>query len=234
MEAHEKIKQSRVALGLTQVEFANALGVSQNDVSKIEGGQRKFIPNTYIAFLIDQGYDIHTLFDDKAQLKKRSSEELFASEPNAEFILRTDKRLDKQVIPLYNLEASAGLVDLFQHYNEKIPIDFISIPNLPKCDGAIFITGDSMYPLLKSGDIVMYKQIYNIQEGIFWGEMYLISVQLDDEEYISVKYIQKSDKGEDYIKMVSQNGNHQSKDIHKDRIRALAMIKASVRINAMR
>lgn len=234
MEAYEKIKEARIHLNLTQVEFAGVLGVSQNDVSKLESGQRKFIPNRYIEFLIEKGYDIHTLFDDKLQLEKRKTESEYAREPNADFILRTDKRLQKQAVPLFDLEAAAGLVELFQHYNENTPIDYISIPNLPKCDGAVFVSGDSMYPLLKSGDIVMYKQIYNIDEGIFWGEMYLVSIQLDDEEFISVKYIQKSDKGDDYIKLVSQNGNHQPKDIRKDRIRALAMVKASVRINAMR
>jgi len=155
-------------------------------------------------------------------------------EPSEKYLLRTDKVTDMQAIPLYNLEATAGLVELFQHVNEKTPIDYLSIPNLPKCDGAVFVTGDSMYPLLKSGDIVIYKQVYNIEEGIFWGEMYLISVEVDGEEYISVKYIQKSELGEEYIKLVSQNGHHQPKDIRKDRIRAIAMIKASVRINAMR
>lgn len=155
-------------------------------------------------------------------------------EPSEKYLLRTDKVTDMQAIPLYNLEATAGLVELFRHVDEKTPIDYLSIPNLPKCDGAVFVTGDSMYPLLKSGDIVIYKQVYNIEEGIFWGEMYLISVDVDGEEYISVKYIQKSDQGDDYIKLVSQNGHHQPKDIRKDRIRAIAMIKASVRINAMR
>jgi len=50
---------------------------------------------------------------------------------------------------------------------------------------------------------VIYKQVHNIEEGIFYGEMYLISLAMDDEEYISVKYIQKSDLGDDYIKLVS-------------------------------
>jgi len=166
------------------------------------------------------------------KMLKKSDDRLH--EPNEKYLLRTDNVTDMQAIPLYNLEATAGLVELFQHVNEKTPIDYLSIPNLPKCDGAVFVTGDSMYPLLKSGDIVIYKQVYNIEEGIFWGEMYLISVELDGEEYISVKYVQKSDQGDDYIKLVSQNGHHQPKDIRKDRIRAIAMIKASVRINAMR
>jgi len=172
------------------------------------------------------------LFRGSGKMLKKPDDKLH--EPNEKYLLRTDNVTDMQAIPLYNLEATAGLVELFQHVNEKTPIDYLSIPNLPKCDGAVFVTGDSMYPLLKSGDIVIYKQVYNIEEGIFWGEMYLISVELDGEEYISVKYIQKSDQGDEYIKLVSQNGHHQSKDIRKDRIRAIAMIKASVRINAMR
>lgn len=154
-------------------------------------------------------------------------------ETSEKYVLRTDNSLELQTIPLYNLEATAGLVDLFQHYNEKTPLDYLSIPNLPKCDGAVYVSGDSMYPLLKSGDIVIYKQVHNIQDGIFWGEMYLVSVLVDDDEYITVKYIQKSDLGDDYIKLVSQNGNHQSKDVIKSSIRALAMVKASVRINTM-
>ena len=50
-----------------------------------------------------------------------------------------------------------------------------------------------MYPLLKSGDIVLYKQLGNIDD-IFWGDMYLLSIDIDGEEYVTVKYIQKSDR----------------------------------------
>lgn len=45
---------------------------------------------------------------------------------------------------------------------------------IPKCDGGLRIVGDSMYPLLKSGDIVFYKQVHDIMHSIIWGEMYLI------------------------------------------------------------
>jgi phage repressor protein C with HTH and peptisase S24 domain len=144
-----------------------------------------------------------------------------------------EKKIDSQSIPLYNIEASAGLVPLFRNSDEHI-IDYINIPNLPNCDGAVYVTGDSMYPLLKSGDIVLYKQIKDIKNNIFWGEMYLISVDMDGEEYISVKYVQRSDEGKEFIRLVSQNQHHQPKDIHLKRVRALAIVKASVRMNAMR
>ena len=44
-----------------------------------------------------------------------------------------------------------------------------------KCDGAIHIVGDSMYPLLKAGDIVFYKEMSIDLQYIFYGEMYLLS-----------------------------------------------------------
>lgn len=144
----------------------------------------------------------------------------------------TDKVIDSQNVPFYDLEATAGLKELFSSESPSRILDTIKIPNLPKCDGAITVTGDSMYPLLKSGDIVLYKE--TVVEDIFFGEMYLLSVQLNEwDEYITVKYIQKSEEGSEYVKLVSQNQHHQPKDILKSKITALAMVKASIRINTM-
>jgi phage repressor protein C with HTH and peptisase S24 domain len=155
------------------------------------------------------------------------------NEPTDIYGLKTDNILNDQLVPLYNIEASAGIVTLFKDASQSTPVDFIQIPNLPKCDGALYVTGDSMYPLLKSGDIIMYKQIHDIKEGIYWGEMYLISLDQEGDEMVLVKYIQKSTKGEEYIRLVSQNQHHQDKDIKITKIRALALIKASIRINSM-
>jgi phage repressor protein C with HTH and peptisase S24 domain len=144
-----------------------------------------------------------------------------------------DAIYEQQFIPLYSLEATAGLVELFRHPNDAEPMDQLYIPNLPKCDGAVFVSGDSMYPLLKSGDIVVFKKITDFINEVFYGEMYLLSMLIAGEEYVSVKFVQKSDKGEDYIKLVSQNQHHQSKDIHIKKVMAMALIKASIRINSM-
>ena len=165
-------------------------------------------------------------------LKKKDQSTSLGTARNV-FSLRSDRNIQDQDIPLYNIEATAGLVELFQNHQDTMPIDTLHIPNLPKCDGAVFVTGDSMYPLLKSGDIVAYKQIEDLQNDIFFGEMYLVSVDVAQEEFISVKYVQRSDKGEDYIKLVSQNPHHQPKDVHLSKVRALALVKASVRINSM-
>lgn len=231
MEAFEKIKLAREQLGLGQVQFAEQIGVTQKDVSNLENGNKKFIPNRYIEFLLSQSFDLNSIFDQHSDLKKKNV--MVVGEGSSVYKLKTDRDVLDQSIPLYDIEASAGLVDLFQDKNTNKPIDTIRIPNLPKCDGAVFVTGDSMYPLLKSGDIVAYKKIYDFENDIFWGEMYLISVEVAGEEWVSVKYVQKSDKGEMYIRLVSQNQHHQPKDVLISKVRALALIKASIRINSM-
>ncbi|MDM1048026.1 LexA family transcriptional regulator [Sphingobacterium hotanense] len=152
----------------------------------------------------------------------------------SEFLLRTDKVMQyNQIIPLYDIHATAGLVTLFKN-DKQTPVDYYSIPNLPKVDGAVQITGDSMYPILKSGDIVFYREINNILENIYYGEMYLLDIQNDDDEYTTVKYIQTSERGPEWIKIVSYNSHHSPKDIHLSSVKAAAFIKGSLRLNSMR
>ena len=67
----------------------------------------------------------------------------------------TEKLESDGAITLYDVEAAANLKTLFDNKDQNI-LGQISIPNIPKCDGAVYVKGDSMYPLLKSGDIVKY------------------------------------------------------------------------------
>lgn len=224
----------RLKKGLGQKEIAESLGFSRTQWSNYEksGSYPKFLDLMKIAryFDISESHLIHTDLSEEEVTNPG-----MVAEPEIKYRgkLRSDQLLNKQTIPLYNLEATAGLVHLFQDHNQIAPIDFIRIPNLPKCDGAVFVAGDSMYPLLKSGDIVMYKQVHDIENGIFWGQMYLLSVAVGDDEFVMVKYIQKSEKGEDYITLVSENRHHQNRCVKIANIRALAIIKGSIRINTM-
>lgn len=156
------------------------------------------------------------------------------SEPKNVYRLKTDRLIPEQSVPLYDLEATAGVVELFRNHTDTTqPIDYITIPNLPKCDGAIKVTGDSMYPLLKSGDIVMYKRVSNNLDNIYFGEMYLVSMDIDGDEYVSAKWVHKSELGDQHIKLVSENRHHQPKDVHLSKVKGIALIKASIRINSM-
>ena len=147
------------------------------------------------------------------------------------FPLRTDRNLTVQDIPLYDFDAAAGLVAIFNDLHAE-PIDYLRIPNLPVVDGAIFVRGESMSPLLKSGDIVMYKKKELSLDSILWGEIYLLSFQSDGDSYTAVKYIQKSE-APGMVRLASFNPTFAPKDIPMESITALALVKASLTFHTM-
>ena len=220
-----RLKLIRKALGLTQEQLAQRLGVGKTALSMIETGKARLSTRNRNILIQELNVNPDWLDGRKG--------EIFNSAPNlSAYNLRSDNSVPLQSVPLYSIEATAGLVPLFEQSASFTPINYIHIPNLPKCDGAIYVTGDSMYPLLKSGDIVLYKQLHDL-EDIFWGDMYLLSIEVDGEEFVTVKYIQRSER-EGYIRLVSQNPHHADKEVEMKRIRAVALVKASIRMNSMR
>lgn len=207
----------------SNADFARFLGISPQSLSNW------YSRNTFdyeIIYTKCVGINIDWLFTGEGNMLKQEQPEKHT------YKLKTDYNVDNQAIPLYEIDATAGLITLFDNQVTQNPVGEISIPNAPKCDGALYVRGDSMYPILKSGDIVAYKTIYD-PNNIFWGEMYLIDIDVEGEQYLTIKYIQRSDKGDDYVYLVSHNGNHQPVHILKSNIRALALVKASIRYNSM-
>lgn len=229
-----RLKEYLDHIGVNTSSAEIAIGVSNGSLSKPFNKDTTIKTDTLEKFLTKYT-DISSdwLLRGKGSMIVNAGLDL-VNETRAVYKMKTDRSVKDQLVPLYDIEATAGMVELFRNKNGKNkPIDYISIPNLPKCDGAIYVTGDSMYPLLKSGDIIMYKELQNSIDNIFFGEMYLVSIDLDGEEFVTVKWIHKSEKGEDFIKIVSQNSHHQAKDVHLSNIKAMALIKASIRINSM-
>lgn len=221
-----RLKLIRKALGMTQEQLAQRLGVGKTALSMVETGKAN-LSNRNKNVLVQE-------FNVSPTWLESGEGDMFNADPALvkAFSLRTDNSLPMQSVPLYSIEGTAGLVPLFTNRESIEPVNFIHIPNLPKCDGAIYVVGDSMYPLLKSGDIVLYKQLQSM-EDVFWGDMYLLSVDINGEEYITVKYLQKADR-EGYVRLVSQNPHHADKDIRIEKIRAIALVKASIRMNSIR
>ena len=221
----DRVKLIRKALGLTQEQLAQRLGVGKTALSMIETGKARLSSRNRNLLVQELNVNPDWLESGKG--------EMFNADPSlaASFGRGTEMAMPLQSVPLYSIEATAGLVPLFEQQSSHTPINYIHIPNLPQCDGAVYVAGDSMYPLLKSGDIVLYKQLRDV-EDIFWGDMYLLSIDMDGEEFITVKYVQRSDR-EGYVRLVSQNQHHADKDVEIKRIRAIALVKASIRMNTM-
>ena len=189
--ANEWLKLIRKSLGMTQQQLAQRLGIGKAALSMIETGKAALTARN--KNILVQELNVNPEFLESGR------EPMFNAEPDlTAYRHRTDNSLPLQSVPLYSIEGTAGLVPLFTDRAETKPVNYIHIPNLPKCDGAIYVVGD-----------------------------------IDGEEYITVKYIQKSDR-EGFVKLVSQNPHHADKEVAMSRIRAIALVKASIRMNSIR
>ena len=216
-----------------QSAFAKAVGVTPTVIANVVG-TRQGKPSFDVISKICANANISAewlLTGEGDMLKSNKYEPIVEVKP-IHHPRSVEKKEDTQVVYLYDFEATAGLKTLFDNKRNNI-IDTIKIPKLPKCDGAIHIVGDSMYPLLKSGDIILYREISPSIENIIYGEVYLLSYDIDGDDYVVVKYIRKSEKGEPFITLSSENPDYASRDIDFHRITDIAIVKASVRINCI-
>lgn len=135
-----------------------------------------------------------------------------------------DKRLELSIVPLYDVDVSAGLTRLFASGGSNI--GSISIPNMPAADGAVHVTGDSMYPLIKPGDIIAYRVLNDIS-SITYGEIYILQLEHDGDTQVVVKYIKKSTQP-DSVLLTSYNKEHDPMDVPRQWITQIARVAYTI------
>lgn len=141
-----------------------------------------------------------------------------------------DKIEEVQYVPYYSFEATAGI---FEQYDvSEYEIGRIVVPRMPSCDGAISVTGDSMYPLIKSGDIVAFKLLNDINH-IHYGDMYLVCLNEDGDTYIAIKWVRKHESDPQKAVLVSENPHHAPREVYLKDIHKIALIKFTIRYNNM-
>lgn len=142
-------------MGISQYDFYRKTGITRGILSQNNGISEENIARFLAVY---PQVSAEWLLTGRGNMLREEDGQLAQPTIAAQFPLRTDRQVEMQSIPLYELDASAGLVALFNETARQVPVSHLQIPDLPPCDGAIYVRGDSMYPLLKSGDIVLYKE----------------------------------------------------------------------------
>lgn len=215
-------------------QYANLKGISIYQLEK-NAGMSKSSWNRTKTLSSESCANLVSIYTDlSAEWLLTGEGSMLKSKDPAVIPLSHDKVSDK-IYPisefnLYDIDVSAGLSRLFSEEGDrnKAFLCKISIPNMPKCDGAVKVIGDSMYPLLKSGDIIAYKEVHSI-EAVQWGEIYILQLEYDSDTSVVVKYVKKSDRGDDYVNLVSYNKEHDPKDVRKENITAMARVMVCIR-----
>ena len=161
MKWFKKIRVMREMEGLKQGVFADELGILQKEVSVLESGGKKFLPERYITYLIDKNYDLNSLFDENLPLQKNSYDVRKVSEEAAVYDtkgldnINEGKRdiLITNLITEYNENNYSGIEGILNTINPNHLLHFIKdhIETLKKLDGfETIINNDSRFERIEA------------------------------------------------------------------------------------
>lgn len=218
------MRQLRQELGLTQEVFAQRLGIKKSALSLIETGKSSLTDRNRNILINELNVNPEWIAEGRG--------EMFNSPPDLRARFEADPgSVPFQSVPLYSLDRTGGLAALLAEGASYEPVDHIHIPNMPLCDGAVYFAGDGMSPLLRAGDMIMYKKLRNL-EDVFWGDMYLLSIDVEGGEYVTVRYVRRSGRP-DYVTLAGCDPRYADKEIAVSKIRAMALVKASIHMNSV-
>lgn len=221
----ERIKGFLTEKGIAEKDLHKLIGMGQRTVSYYLNGERK--PNIeFVSRIAEYAPDanLEYLILGRGAMSKDADITKLHNPPYIEFLN------ENVTVPLYNVEAAANLSMILENNKENV-VSYISLPNMPTVDGAVAVRGDSMYPIIKSGDIVVFKWVSS-PEYITFGEIYLVSYTWDNDVHVTVKYVKRSETPE-YVKLVSYNTHHEPLDVPIASIQSIAIVKVSIRYNTI-
>jgi len=228
----ERILRFLDYLGITKNKFYTQTGISNGTLDKKSGITGDTIMKIHAVY---PDLNLNWLIAGEGEMLKSSA---FSIHSNLKSVrdqhaittnVNHETASEKNII---NVESPLEFIPIFSYRESQACEGYLSIPKLTSCDGAGYVNTDSMYPLIKPGDIVCYKTANNT-DHIHWGEMYMISVFIDGEEYLTIKKIEKSEMGDEYVRLTGYNQIYQPKDIPLKNIQWKALIKAHVNYNSI-
>jgi phage repressor protein C with HTH and peptisase S24 domain len=180
--------------GFTQKKISEILDINQPQLS--DWIKRDSIPDVYIEVIKDK-LNIDLI---------NQPNETIESIPTS-----------KDSVPYYDVDVTAGQVDLFQDASSEYASSFITVPGLV-ADFVVPVHGHSMHPIVSSGDLIAVRRLQDI-EWINFGHKYLVITK----EQRMVKII-KRHENVDQLVLVSCNDEFDDIDIPRKKIEQLFLI----------
>jgi len=204
-----KLEEYKKKHRLTAEELANLIDVTVHVLYKLFQGKLKLQPeiSKKIGDLIekDNPHANNEVEEEKAIYKYKRVEEIDT----------TGK------VPYYDIDVTAGNVQLFQE-NNQMPADYFTVPKeIQDVDFCFKVRGDSMYDKILPGAIVFVKQIVDISV-IEYGQVFVVIT----EEQRMVKYVRRHLTNPDEMFVLKSHNNHYDDiDLPKDKITNLLLVK---------
>ena len=104
---------------------------------------------------------------------------------------------DEKGIPYYDMDVTASITESFHDVREEVQY-YINFPPLNDCDAAFPVYGDSMVPDFYPGEVILVREIRNV-DSMLWGEPYLVITNADCDNLRTIKNVYLSDDRRNFI-----------------------------------
>lgn len=206
--------------------FAKAIGVAPSVIANVVGS-RKGKPSFDVLSKICANADISEewLLSGKGNMKKNTQNSSKIQKESEDIPTAERVAGDIKPIPLVTEQAAAGFGNDCFSIQESDVKDYYVIPKFRfnHVDFMIEVSGISMYPHFKSGDVIACTILHEAKY-IQWNRCHVIATR---DQGILVKRIMPSEK-EGCFKMVSDNKNFPPFDLPKEDITGLALVVGCV------
>ena len=214
MEIVDRIKLFREYLGIGQTAFEVNIGVARGYFSNVKtlGSDRILRIHTKYPEL-----NIEWLVTGNGEMIKNAEREQKTIEISESAISETKRK----GALIYDIDATCGLSGRDIEFTDEKVIGSIDAPEINSDSKIIFATGDSMLPLIASGDRVVIRKIES-WDYLNYGQVYLIITN----EYRLIKRVRRHPKDADNLILLrSENPDYDDIDLPKREIIHLFIVE---------
>ncbi len=215
MEIKERFDSFIRYKGLSRRKFQNAIGVSNSYIQNISKG----ISNDVLNRISIQYPELNTNW-----LLTGIGEMLQSAERNEKSISVPQTAVStkqRKGALIYDIDATCGLSGRDIEFTDEKVIGSIDAPEINPDSKIIFATGDSMLPLIASGDRVVIRKIES-WDYFNYGQVYLIITN----EYRLIKRVRRHPKDSDNLILLrSENPDYDDIDLPKREIIHLFIVE---------
>lgn len=204
------ISQSR----LTQANFSKRLGIDPTNMSKHLNGRLPITEGLINRIAVDMGVSKRWLLD--------GTESPYAkSHPLPAGI--GEGALGKRgvMVPVYDIDVTAGGVELSRLFTTDRIIGSLSLPRMSADSAIVHVSGDSMKPDIANGSYIAIRPVADAS-CIFWGQIYVIVM----DDYRMVKFLRRHPSDDSMVVLHSANPDYDDMYVAKKDIRKLYLVEA--------
>lgn len=223
-EISERMKQLWIESRLNMSEFATKLTINNSNLTKKLNGKQSITKRDIDKFCktLNVSYDWLVNGNGEKYMTEKESAMLEALQNKPEY---NNKQCG---VPYYDVDFCLGLREMYQDTPE-VPVQLIDIPGYSKADFWCKTTGDSMCPIINSGDIIAMKEVKDWQSFLLMNEAYGI---VTSNEQRMVKVIRPGSDTDHFI-LHSYNSEYQDQEIDKNMVLRIYKVIGAISIRAI-